>query len=214
MSLQSFVQARELTEAIVGPESPQLESSPQRSNFFSRATIDNISWSQGFQIWQSNAPIPEQLLSPVCTWQCDSMIFYPRQVSGKYPRDCGNKTQLPASMSDKLMPQNDKRLRCFKHGCGGRAFSCQENFRRHLREQDRVGIVVCAFCEKTFSRKSNREQHLSKGRCHAFRKSMSEASVSSWEPELLLDDDFLNSLVVPVFVRGPDEDEVGIHGKM
>jgi hypothetical protein len=54
---------------------------------------------------------------------------------------------------------------CFEHGCDGRTFSCPENYRRHIRERERFPDALCAYCLKSFTRKSNRDSHLSKGRC-------------------------------------------------
>lgn len=60
-------------------------------------------------------------------------------------------------------------LQCYDHGCNGRAFSCLENFRRHIREQSGSGRVACAFCLKLFTRKSNRSKHIREGKCKALR---------------------------------------------
>ena len=54
-------------------------------------------------------------------------------------------------------------FRCFEHGCGGRSFSNIENYRRHIREK--TTNIRCPFCEVSFTRKSNRDAHLSSGRC-------------------------------------------------
>lgn len=62
------------------------------------------------------------------------------------------------------------RPRCFDHGCDGRAFSCPENYRRHIREQSGTSNVECTFCYISFSRKSNRDTHLSSGRCKVMRQ--------------------------------------------
>ena len=69
------------------------------------------------------------------------------------------------------------RPRCFEHGCNGRTFSCRENYRRHLREKNRAGSVVCDMCGTPFSRKSNRDKHILEGKC----KSLAEASVDRVE---------------------------------
>ena len=61
----------------------------------------------------------------------------------------------------------DKRPRCFDHGCDGRTFSCAENYRRHIREQSRSSRVSCPYCSLSFSRRSNRDMHVSYGRCKA-----------------------------------------------
>lgn len=61
----------------------------------------------------------------------------------------------------------DERPRCFDHGCDGRTFSCAENYRRHIREQNQSSRVSCPYCSLSFSRKSNRDTHVSNGRCKA-----------------------------------------------
>jgi hypothetical protein len=59
----------------------------------------------------------------------------------------------------------DPRPRCYDHGCGGKVFSCAENYRRHMRERDRSSTTQCPHCHISFSRKSNRDTHIAKGRC-------------------------------------------------
>jgi hypothetical protein len=59
------------------------------------------------------------------------------------------------------------RPRCYDHGCGGKVFSCAENYRRHMRERDRTSTTRCPHCSISFSRKSNRDTHIAKGRCRA-----------------------------------------------
>ncbi|KAF2720009.1 hypothetical protein K431DRAFT_102423 [Polychaeton citri CBS 116435] len=62
-------------------------------------------------------------------------------------------------------PCHDSRPRCYDHGCRGRVFSCNENYRRHVREQERVKVAHCKLCGLAFSRKSNRDKHTAKLRC-------------------------------------------------
>lgn len=59
----------------------------------------------------------------------------------------------------------DIRPRCFDHGCGGRCFSSIDNYRRHLREKSGVWRARCCFCMTEFSRRSNRDKHMTDGRC-------------------------------------------------
>ena len=66
--------------------------------------------------------------------------------------------------------QVDARPRCFEHGCGGRHFSCTENFNRHMREKNGLSVVVCDFCLITFSRESNRDHHIRERRCKILTK--------------------------------------------
>lgn len=60
---------------------------------------------------------------------------------------------------------SNSRPRCFAHGCGGRTFASDDNYRRHLREQSNLGKVECPYCFQQFTRKSNRDRHVSDLRC-------------------------------------------------
>ena len=71
--------------------------------------------------------------------------------------------RTPDTVTQTTQPQ------CFDHGCNGRTFSCLENYKRHLRERERRTHVICGFCHTSFSRKSNRDQHIVMGRCKASR---------------------------------------------
>lgn len=67
--------------------------------------------------------------------------------------------------------QNDKRMdkpRCYDHGCDGRTFASQANYRRHIREKDEKRNVQCSFCFVWFTRKSNRDNHVRMGKCKIF----------------------------------------------
>ena len=77
----------------------------------------------------------------------------------------------------------DERPRCFDHGCDGRTFSCAENYRRHIREQSRSSRVSCPYCSLSFSRKSNRDTHVSNGRCKALAAiaAMPDFLVDNWD---------------------------------
>jgi hypothetical protein len=55
--------------------------------------------------------------------------------------------------------------RCYQHGCEGRRFSSSENYRRHIRERNKLDRTTCPFCAAVFTRKSNKNTHLRKGRC-------------------------------------------------
>jgi hypothetical protein len=55
--------------------------------------------------------------------------------------------------------------RCYQHGCEGRRFSSSENYRRHIRERNKSDRTTCPFCAAVFTRKSNKDTHLRKGRC-------------------------------------------------
>jgi hypothetical protein len=55
--------------------------------------------------------------------------------------------------------------RCYQHGCEGRRFSSSENYRRHIRERNKSDRTACPLCAAVFTRKSNKDTHLRKGRC-------------------------------------------------
>ena len=80
-------------------------------------------------------------------------------------------------------PNTDERPRCFDHGCDGRTFSCAENYRRHIREQSRSSRVSCPYCSLSFSRKSNRDTHVSNGRCKALAAmaTMPDVLADNWD---------------------------------
>jgi hypothetical protein len=74
-------------------------------------------------------------------------------------------TRQDSQDSDASYKGGDTRPRCYDHGCGGKVFSCAENYRRHMRERDRSSTTQCPHCSISFSRKSNRDTHIAKGRC-------------------------------------------------
>ena len=78
-----------------------------------------------------------------------------------------NSPSLQQSDSNTSKSYTDDLPRCFDHGCDGRTFSCPENYRRHVREQSQSSRVSCPYCSLSFSRKSNRDTHISNGRCKA-----------------------------------------------
>lgn len=62
--------------------------------------------------------------------------------------------------------QDPEKRQCFDHGCHGRVFSCRKNYLRHLREKEGKHPVECIYCGLTFTRRSNRDKHLSQGKCN------------------------------------------------
>lgn len=74
-------------------------------------------------------------------------------------------THQPSNPFNQSPQRLRDRPRCFEHGCGGRTFSCQENYKRHLRERNRLGSVICPICGIPFSRRSNQEKHIVGGKC-------------------------------------------------
>jgi hypothetical protein len=88
-------------------------------------------------------------------------------------------TSTPPSPHSLLsLPSNspiDTGVQCFDHGCKGRRFSCRENYLRHLREKRGQNAARCLFCGSVFTRRSNRDKHVSRGKCHVVRR-MKDAS--------------------------------------
>lgn len=74
------------------------------------------------------------------------------------------------------------RLQCYDHGCGGRGFSSAENLRRHIREREAKNRVFCDYCQTSFSRRSNRDQHVWYGRCKVIYKENNDLTqtVKGW----------------------------------
>ncbi|CZT16602.1 uncharacterized protein RCC_02436 [Ramularia collo-cygni] len=63
----------------------------------------------------------------------------------------------------------DTELRCSDHGCNGRTFSSWHNYQRHVQEKRGAFITECPFCGLVFSRKSNRDSHISYRRCKGLK---------------------------------------------
>lgn len=73
------------------------------------------------------------------------------------------------SFMQKPHVRTDVQPRCFAHGCNGRTFSSNENYRRHMREKDEQCKARCGYCLTVFTRKSNRDAHIQLGRCNVLR---------------------------------------------
>ena len=57
-------------------------------------------------------------------------------------------------------------IRCFDHGCNGRAFSSLGNYHRHLKERNEFSRkFFCSRCGRSFSRSTARNLHFEKNRC-------------------------------------------------
>lgn len=96
----------------------------------------------------------------------------PTQVADQFLRQCWVQKQslTPQALgnleTDNLHHlDNDSLPQCFEHGCAGRTFSSAENLRRHIRERDTSSQAECPLCFLKFTRKGNRDAHLSKNRC-------------------------------------------------
>jgi hypothetical protein len=85
-----------------------------------------------------------------------------------YPYGAQEVAAAPMRAQSQSIPKAD-RPRCYEHGCEGRAFSCIENYRRHLKEKSGLSTVVCLFCNRQFTRKSNMEKHIVEGKCNVVK---------------------------------------------
>lgn len=75
---------------------------------------------------------------------------------------------------------NNGNYRCYQRGCEGRRFSSSENYRRHIRERNGSDRTTCPFCSADFTRKSNKDAHVRKGRCKGISRWFSKhISISS-----------------------------------
>lgn len=137
--------------------------------------------SNDFTSGHTNTRAPQELEDPSWVFQDGPLEIATRDDHNysAHPSRYETETHLRTPIAGMGPLQNKQRIQCFEHGCDGRAFSCPENYKRHLREQSRIGATNCELCGKSFSRKSNCEQHLSKGRCRAFKELLSEAYSST-----------------------------------
>lgn len=99
--------------------------------------------------------------------------------------------------------------RCYQHGCEGRRFSSSENYRRHIRERSRLDRTTCPFCAAVFTRKSNKDTHVRKGRCKGFNTWLSEQVRVIPTGETLPEGRYSTSDVEQALARG--ETPVGRH---
>ena len=86
-------------------------------------------------------------------------------ASGELMSSRSKDLQTPSLHQRNSLSDTDVRLRCFDHDCGGRTFSCAENYRRHVREKEGAAKVYCSLCRMSFTRKSNLRKHVSERRC-------------------------------------------------
>jgi hypothetical protein len=81
----------------------------------------------------------------------------------------------PSSISvNKSKTNTNGDYQCYQHGCEGRRFSSSENYRRHVRERNKSDITTCPFCAVIFTRKSNQDTHVRKGRCKGLNGLLAE----------------------------------------
>lgn len=77
------------------------------------------------------------------------------------------------------LSNNEPRFRCFNHDCGGRTFSCAENYRRHIRERESSAKIYCTFCQVSFTRRSNLRKHVSERKCRVLKPCQTHGKASS-----------------------------------
>ncbi len=148
-------------------------SASQVTDFTNKATYKNTCPSTWYTSLDKTAlPTSEQEHTTT-----SSIDHWP--VAGATPNHL--KDELPASGDDDFLTAGYDHLhwpphhaqnygdkpRCFEHGCSGRTFSSRENYRRHIRERTRSLDALCMFCLKSFTRKSNRDNHILNGKCKA-----------------------------------------------
>lgn len=94
---------------------------------------------------------------------------------------------LPYSTKNDILDPFEKQdcLRCYEHGCDGRTFSRIENYNRHLREKNGANTVCCTFCNKSFTRKSNMDKHISKGTCGVIREFLTQTPLDTLDRIIL-----------------------------
>ncbi|KAI5201487.1 hypothetical protein AUEXF2481DRAFT_33756 [Aureobasidium subglaciale EXF-2481] len=96
--------------------------------------------------------------SPTDSWDSEAIGYTSLDFTKMLPHE--NPVYKSASINSR------KDLRCWDHGCQGRAFSSRSNLRRHQREQDaRVKLLPCPFCGTNFYRKWTRDQHVARMSC-------------------------------------------------
>jgi hypothetical protein len=91
-------------------------------------------------------------------------------------------SESPSHDFIKLETSNHGIYRCYQHGCSGRRFSSSENYRRHIRERSKSDATKCPFCGAVFTRRSNQDFHVRKGRCKGLDELLSEES-NMWPSE-------------------------------
>lgn len=64
--------------------------------------------------------------------------------------------------------EENRRPRCYEHGCNGRQFSTHSNLMRHQRERDGIGSKsYCEYCGAEFTRSTAMRNHVTLGKCRA-----------------------------------------------
>lgn len=129
-------------------------------------------------------PIPSQSLASGFppTWQPIPRSDSTSRRQAKRNRAASDYSYRHAArtLSDTSEESNqDDRPRCYEHGCNGRTFSNVDNYKRHLREQRSQTTILCPFCGKEFSRKSNMDTHVAKNRCKVVNNWLSEPQWNS-----------------------------------
>lgn len=159
----SFCSSRSSPASLSGHASPERTSSTRRPQRI-RSGHSRLSLSSGSSSARHYSP--DHLLS-----------HHHQHHRSHVTTTTSAPTSIPLGLKDPTSA--DPRPRCFEHGCAGKVFSCAENYRRHVRERSGTSMTECPFCRAQFSRKSNRDTHLAKGRCKALSVSSSASSAAS-----------------------------------
>ena len=109
--------------------------------------------------------------------------------------DTSEPSPLAANRPDR---STNSDYRCYRHGCEGRRFSSSENYRRHIRERSQSDKTSCPFCAAVFTRKSNKDTHIRKGRCKALN-SLSCGRGNTWANDEGLPEGFYDGVHVEQF---------------
>jgi hypothetical protein len=84
--------------------------------------------------------------SPLATIDIFEASYGEQNLPSKYGINNFLSMEPGLELEAHVKPKRDD-WRCFEHGCGGKAFSCSENLRRHCREKCKSKAVICKFCK-------------------------------------------------------------------
>jgi hypothetical protein len=157
---------------------PLSQTSPQQLPSPCRSRADSALSSSRGAITKHRHTTTHKTKRPSPRSPCHSVHSSHSSTSSLYtPLSRAASQESSSSSIDELNSySNDTRPRCYDHGCGGKVFSCAENYRRHMRERDRSSTTQCPHCSISFSRKSNRDTHIAKGRCRGLSDVLRKSS--------------------------------------
>jgi hypothetical protein len=135
----------------------------------------------------SNTAPSRPFLTHANSFRVPVPVYHHKQGSKTVELPCGPGNLLPASHSllhapllehgkdnasalynpaHPLYLTSTNGLECWLHGCNGRVFTSVNNYRRHCREQGQsCDKPMCPTCERTFTRRTARDQHYTGKRC-------------------------------------------------